>query len=85
MSNHTPGPWRELYTRVDDASGYQIAHLDLHGKSEGERDANRRLIAAAPDLLKALRALVLADQEQGLDDTLFDAARAAIAKATGEQ
>lgn len=55
MSKHTPGPWRELVTRIDDANGYQICHLDLHGKSEAERDANRRLIAAAPDLLEALK------------------------------
>lgn len=50
MSGHTPGPWRQLVTRIDDASGYQICHLDLHGKTEAERDANRRLIAAAPKL-----------------------------------
>lgn len=55
-TKHTPGPWRELYTRIDDASGYQICHLDLHGKSEAERDANRRLISAAPELLAACRA-----------------------------
>lgn len=36
MSKHTPGPWIELHTRIDDSSGYQICHLDLHGKSEAE-------------------------------------------------
>jgi hypothetical protein len=54
-TKHTPGPWRELVTRIDDANGYQLCHLDLHGKSEAERDANRRLIAAAPALLSALQ------------------------------
>jgi hypothetical protein len=62
-ATHTPTPWRELHTRIDDSRGYQIAHLDLHGKSEAERDANRHLIAAAPDLLAALEAAlaVIAD------------------------
>lgn len=52
MSKHTPGPWRKLVTRIDDSSGYQLCHLDLHGKSEAERDANAALIAAAPELLQ---------------------------------
>lgn len=91
-SNHTPGPWRELATRIDDARGYQIAHLDLHGKTEAERDANRRLIAAAPDLLEALRDLFGADMEycmnmDGKEDQLeaIANARKAVAKALGEQ
>ena len=52
-----------------------------------EMKANARLIAAAPDLLKALQAIV-ATCSVRIDDpriALFDAARAAITKATGEQ
>ena len=86
MSKHTPGPWRELVTRIDDANGYQICHLDLHGKSEAERDANRRLIAAAPDLLEALKEAldVCIWPSRALSD-IHDKASAAIAKAEGEQ
>lgn len=51
-----------------------------------ERDANARLIAAAPELLAALKAAL---DESGCDGDLcmyqwHDAARAAIKKAEGE-
>ncbi len=87
MSKHTPGPWRELVTRIDDANGYQICHLDLHGKSEAERDANRRLIAAAPDLLENLRQLCELLESIGHDCTPAREviARAAIKKAEGQE
>jgi hypothetical protein len=59
-------------------------------ESIGDERANARLIAAAPDLLEALRALLpLAEfgaREQSppyADGHLIDAARAALAKAEG--
>ncbi len=54
--------------------------------TDEERDANARLIAAAPDLLEALEQL-LAKVECGtaLQCELCDKARATIAKAKGEQ
>lgn len=102
MSKHTPGPWTaemtdkpynvpliyaaehtgpiaEIRSRLDVA-----AHHPLVVKT---RNANARLIAAAPDLLAALRSLVM---EHGgtlgcqRDDERAVAVRAAIAKATGE-
>ena len=47
-------------------------------------EANARLIAAAPELLQALDALV-ANLSEGdfISESRIDAARAAIAKATG--
>jgi hypothetical protein len=95
MTKHTPGPWE-----FDDkhSSGFPLLCLyaadnrnPFHGsRSDDEQNANARLIAAAPELLEALRAIT--DQLERIGDTRYDkdgqyidAARAAIAKATGEQ
>ena len=94
---HTPGPWsvkKHFSEWLIGDGNYLIAttagspaHL---GRASAERDAaNARLIAAAPDLLKALEDCVaVMDRElAGLKviQPEFSAARAAIAKATGEQ
>ena len=62
----------------------------LGGRRTGEESAaNCRLIAAAPDLLEALQAMLNAESNYsyaGLSDSeiaAIDKARAAIAKATG--
>jgi len=83
----TPGPWHQLKTRIDDVNGYQICHLDLHGKSELERDANRMLIAAAPDMAEALRRIEegCSFPEDNVQRACRDVARAALAKARGEE
>lgn len=82
MSAHTPGPWSvggptEYINQVaiDPAIGvvYGAGH---------ERAANARLIAAAPDLLKALRACVEAEQPMQ-QAAATELARAAIDKAEG--
>lgn len=93
----TPASW-ELrqstngYWFIDHEQGgesYTLTKLEC-----GERDA--RLIAAAPDLLKALKALVSTartfrnvpkDEQEwtSIDDDALEAAFDAIAKATGEQ
>lgn len=49
---------------------------------EQERDANARLIAAAPELLHALE--LVAWEKEGFDDHISRVVRAAIAKARGE-
>lgn len=67
MSKHTPGPWlhdydgdhRTRYVYVFDRTpAVEIARVDLAYSGSGilgEGKANFRLIAAAPDLLEALR------------------------------
>jgi hypothetical protein len=74
---HTPGPWR--------STGYQIFSGTVLVASQPACDpegmANARLIAAAPDLLEALKFVLSAHGEQ-LHDA-FDDAHKAITKAEG--
>lgn len=89
MSKHTPGPWKATFK----AGTYLIQSpewrtIALAGYTDSEDDANARLIAAAPDLLEAIRSMVdmferHIDGREGPDDAAarWDKARAAIAKA----
>lgn len=84
-SKHTPGPWKvagpigAAIWITDESSNNQIAAV--YGKSQtAGADANARLIAAAPELLEALKeVVVISDREH----TAWIKARAAIAKAEG--
>jgi hypothetical protein len=60
-----------------------IKHSGTSG--QGQSEAERRVKAAAPEMLKALEAIVaFADASDGqLDRMAWDNARAAIAKAQG--
>lgn len=104
MSKHTPGPWEcELGHENGD---FQINSTGCRWKAianatanvlgadavyDDEAQANAKLIAAAPDMLKALNFCVKAMRIAGVD-TVPDGlcsqaaseARAAIAKATAE-
>lgn len=116
MSKHSEGPWKinpTDDTLVIDADLNEVC--DVTGgynqpDSWAVMEANARLIAASPELLEALEALVnmyiankgsdhefvkcitprhaseMTDEERKLDKTwsVFDAARAAISKAKGE-
>lgn len=94
----TPGPWL-----VDDdprpgmqwnrhilSSDRSAICFMAHGRSAASDAANARLVAAAPDLLDVVQALVLA-QQQGCDPALMvaedsplmDAARDALLKVCG--
>ena len=55
MSEHTPGPWR---VDCGEYSDEYVLRNGLVTHTEAEREANARLIAAAPDLLAAARAVV---------------------------
>lgn len=60
MSKHTPGPWKyydeEGYNfGIGSEGGRHVADVSHNANiPTGEKRANARLIAAAPDLLKAL-------------------------------
>ena len=103
MSGHTPGPWRvQKHHRAStfepelsiDADKRFIADIGLPPKDSEDR-ANARLIAAAPELLKAaysilnlegaaVAAVVGYKAHHGIDVKYhFDKVRAAIAKAEG--
>ena len=113
MSGHTPGPWTwNNYCNDVSPEDPQACVLVSHGTAsevmptveiiELEEDfsvdpANARLIAAAPELLDALKSVLesavdlrhIAAHSQGSEmderewEAEFDQARAAIAKATG--
>lgn len=99
-STHTPGPWADEHDplgysgerRVWSSNGRNIALIRPVGDPE-ETLANAHLIAAAPDLLEALDAIIgvqeLSHNAAGFtmvycSRSNFARARAAIAKARGE-
>lgn len=54
MSEHTPGPWR--VEKFNDTKSWSIyANGGTHSLASIRDAANARLIAAAPELLQALR------------------------------
>ena len=92
-AKHTPGPW---YVGQDDTNGQAIVrgeHIEIAtcwhhcvGSIEKEMRANARLIAAAPEMLDALRRAAMAlaffseTSPAARDD--YNAVSAAIATAT---
>ncbi|MDP2661324.1 MAG: hypothetical protein Q8R28_11415 [Dehalococcoidia bacterium] len=87
-SNYTPGPWKRLWEEgkfiCQSGSGAHIATM-ADGWPPEDIEANANLIAAAPDLLEALRALLgvyrLKRPQIFGSDQWEETARAAIAKA----
>ena len=111
MSEHTPGPWNVDDSLARDGGEFGIAILAPYGRMQhvriadmppgevgDETRANATLIAAAPDLLAALRGLLDSLCDSDIDDLedhdlgqghdaagcVLCEARAAIARATGE-
>lgn len=92
-TQHTPGPWHRniraagKYPTVYAGRNAHIAVVKQAASPE-ETEANIDLIAAAPDLLDALRMIADWADSNVADPALngpLGYARAAIAKATGEQ
>ena len=98
---HTPGPWRvsrdgNIRPASRDAKGHTNGYAPL-AKIVGDKRvtthennaANARLMAAAPDLLEALKEILTcpAGDYDASDDyeNAVKKANSAIAKATGEQ
>lgn len=81
-TKHTPGPWlmceSATHVTVTNAHGDAVFHDD---KRIPGVMADARLIAAAPDLLEALRFVL---KYEGMGAVTEATVRAAIAKATGE-
>ena len=94
MSKHTEGPWfvptplyRTYYVeaRIDGGMLQEVASCGPTADPT-QQAANARLIAAAPDLLEALEAsLALIDLAIPFEGDVTRKARAALAKAKGEQ
>lgn len=98
-AKHTPGPWiATTVTRgnhyIDDANGKEIAHIAR--REDLSQSANARLIAAAPDLLAALKTsehritqlceminVLSGNSKKARPEDFADVARAAIVKAEG--
>lgn len=91
-AQHTPGPW--FFCKQDDTdedSEFFVMESNKYDwpnvVAETDREADARLIAAAPDLLEALQAIVRSLSDQDDEGMIEHAepmirARAAIQKAT---
>jgi hypothetical protein len=94
-TQHTPGPWKLCYDgQIDGPDGRCICRFGWDSYKEFtelNNAANARLIAAAPDLLEALKVCegnissLLASQHPKVFGIWLDSVRAAIAKATGSK
>lgn len=88
-TKHTPGPWRRVDCYIyggPPGTGSHVADASPFGPmaDAGVADANARLIAAAPDLLAALEALMHTTEDDLHYLDVCQRARAAIRKARGE-
>jgi hypothetical protein len=94
-AQHTPGPWDIGQYAVNDyaheiyATGVKVAVVEgWLGDAKAVSDANMALIAAAPDLLEACKAVLDMKIEIDMEDALafeyaLDKVTAAISKAEG--
>lgn len=88
---HTPGPWhadesKSFYVFACGSLAEQANVKNGPFVANASTAANARLIAAAPDMLEALRGFVEWAELMGTDDrnSRLVAARAAIARATSK-
>jgi hypothetical protein len=96
-TKHTPGPWK--YEKWDSLAGIKFDRYEIlvdykHpfldkvtianvGDAIEEKEANARLIAAAPQMLAALELIATCEKEVGrMNSVMYLAAMQAIKKAT---
>lgn len=95
---HTPGPWTANGDTVKgptgnivaECCGYSVKATDPAQRAQGGREANAHLIAAAPELLAVVENLFAASDDNASASEIvnyinWQAARDALAKATGEE
>lgn len=93
-AKHTPGPWVASHNSWETSTVYAdgrvvaecLIDADVSEENQHElepiKEANARLIAAAPELLEALQEVIaISDRKHDA----WDKAKAAIARATGDQ
>jgi len=94
MNKFTPGPWEvvdhECYPGIIVVKGpaspitIVTSATDIDPAGHVRRVSDARLIAAAPDLLEALEAIIASECRQPDVGCAWTKARAAIARARGE-
>ena len=99
MSAHTPGPWKyahcphERRYEVWPGDGYILASVPTIARREKESEANARLIAAAPEMLEALRYCdsLFSEMDRhalitpAMEELVYGKVSSAIRKATEEE
>lgn len=91
MSKHTPGPWKLVRDGQEPSDGWLLVQFrewsvysePMHGDSIGTQESDARLIAAAPEMLAALKAVLPVMRRRHLAYSLVIAVEEAIAKAEG--
>ena len=91
MSQHTPGPWhaewvpwgQEQDLKVVAPGAHVLLTMNRTGYllSEAVMEANARLIAAAPEMLEALKWLINADDEGEIEQGQYAKRGLALARA----
>jgi len=94
MTQHTPGPWAQNGNLIEGPDGETVAYVTAYNTMTPRQKANASLISAAPELLAALEGMEkwASSIHDGYPPSTAsiaaapyrEAARAAIAKATGE-
>jgi hypothetical protein len=91
QATHTPGPWKEKRKLAIYSADDEPICAVFPAETEGQSAADARLIAAAPDLLEALRGLLRGEAKRSRRLTVrkhfslgsMSQAKSAIAKAEG--
>lgn len=89
---YTPGPWkyhkdqqgRALWKEVTNVSGEFVCLLSHHPKKQKIAEANARLIASTPDLLKALKEAIDVAKDTSILPTIYEKWENIIKKAEGK-